>query len=92
MDNLNIRPILVGRKTTGSVEIMSNGIRFNSTKGHKVDIAFKNVKHCFFQKCAKDDLIVIIHLHLFDPIMLGTKKSKDVQFYKEIGTMADDIG
>ena len=24
--------------------------------------------------------------------MIGTKKSKDVQFYKEIGSLADDIG
>jgi nucleosome binding factor SPN SPT16 subunit len=73
------------------LEIMANGLRFISTKGEKVDVSFKNIKHAFFQKCEKD-LIVLIHLHLAEFIMIGNKKSKDVQFYREIGAMADDIG
>jgi len=33
LDNLVIRPNLVGRKTIGSLEIHHNGVRFQSSKG-----------------------------------------------------------
>ena len=33
LDNLVIRPNLVGRKTIGSLEIHQNGVRFQSQKG-----------------------------------------------------------
>lgn len=48
LDNLVIRPNLVGKKTLGNLEIHQNGIRFSTAKGEKVDICFSNVKHCFF--------------------------------------------
>ena len=48
IDTLVIRPNLVGRKTIGSLQIHQNGVRFNSTKGQKVDIVFSNVKHFFY--------------------------------------------
>lgn len=48
-----------------------------------MDILFSNVKHLFFQPC-QHELIVIIHIHLKDPIIVGNKKkTKDVQFYRE---------
>lgn len=48
-----------------------------------MDILFSNVKHLFFQPCAHE-LVVIIHIHLKDPIIVGNKKkTKDVQFYRE---------
>lgn len=44
---------------------------------------FSNIKHLFFQPC-QHELIVIIHIHLKDPIIVGNKKkTKDVQFYRE---------
>lgn len=44
---------------------------------------FSNVRHLFFQPC-QNELIVIIHIHLKDPIIVGNKKkTKDVQFYRE---------
>jgi len=48
LDNLVIRPNLVGKKTIGNLEIHSNGVRFTSSKGEKVDICFSNVKHLFY--------------------------------------------
>jgi len=48
LDNLVVRPNLVGRKTIGSLEIHQNGVRFMSNKGQKVDIVFSNVKHLFY--------------------------------------------
>jgi nucleosome binding factor SPN SPT16 subunit len=38
------------------------------------DILFSNVKHLFFQPCDKE-LLVIIHIHLKAPIMIGKKKA-----------------
>jgi nucleosome binding factor SPN SPT16 subunit len=91
LDNLVIRPNLVGKKTLGNLEIHQNGLRFSSHKGERVDICFSNIKHCFFQPCASDELIVLLHFNLNSHIMLGNKKVLDVQFYKESGVAAEDI-
>lgn len=74
LENLVIRPNIVGKKTMGNLEIHQNGVRFSSQKGHNVDITFANIKHAFFQPCADDELIVIIHFNLKSPIMIGQKK------------------
>ena len=46
------------------------------------DILFSNVKHLFFQPC-DHELLVIVHMHLRAPIMIGKKKTFDVQFFRE---------
>ena len=56
-----------------------------------MDITFSNVKHLFYQPCASDELIVILHFHLKQPILIGDKPAHDVQFYKESGIAAEDI-
>lgn len=69
----------------GKVEIHQNGIRYQSPLNphQRVDVLFSNVRHLFFQPC-QNELIVIIHIHLKDPIIVGNKKkTKDVQFYRE---------
>lgn len=38
------------------------------------DVLFSNVKHLFFQPC-DHELLVILHIHLKAPIMIGKKKS-----------------
>ena len=81
----------MGKKTLGNLEIHQNGVRFIASKGEKIDICFSNVKHCFFQPCASDELIVLLHFNLKTPILLGNKKVSDVQFYKESGVAAEDI-
>jgi nucleosome binding factor SPN SPT16 subunit len=84
MDNVFIRPAMDGKRVPGKVEIHQNGLRYQSPLNtqHRVDILFSNVKHLFFQPC-QHELIVIIHVHLKDPILIGKKKTKDVQFYRE---------
>lgn len=74
-----------GKRVPGKVEIHQNGIRYQSPLAaqQRVDILFSNVRHLFFQPC-QHELIVIIHIHLKDPILIGNKKkTKDVQFYRE---------
>lgn len=47
------------------------------------DILYKNVKHAFLQP-AEHEMLVLIHFHLHDGIMVGKKKTSDVQFYTEV--------
>ena len=56
---------------------------FQAARGEKLDITFKNVKLAFFQPAEKE-ILVLIHFHLQHPIMMGKKKTKDVQFYVEV--------
>ena len=85
-----------GKRLTGHMEIHQNGLRYHHPYGgprsdgqSKIDILFSNVKHLFFQPCAHE-LIVIIHVHLVNPILIGKKKTKDVQFYREATDMQFD--
>jgi nucleosome binding factor SPN SPT16 subunit len=79
------RPALEGKRVHGDFEIHQNGLRFVSPlkADQKIDILFSNVKHLFFQPC-DGELIVLIHIHLKNHIMIGKKKTKDVQFYREV--------
>ena len=86
-----VRPALDGKRLPGEVEIHQNGIRYQSVGAQKVgewygmfwftrpwlllsDILFSNIKHLFFQPC-DHELLVIVHLHLRSPIMIGKKKT-----------------
>lgn len=85
LDNVFIRPAMEGKRVPGKVEIHQNGIRYQSplSSQQRVDVLFSNIRHLFFQPC-QHELIVIIHVHLKDPILIGNKKkTKDVQFYRE---------
>ncbi|KAG8825408.1 FACT complex subunit spt16 [Serendipita sp. 401] len=83
------RPALDGKRLPGDVEIHQNGLRYTSMANQRVDVLFSNIKHLFFQPC-DNELVVIIHCHLRSPIMIGKKKTKDVQFYREATDMQFD--
>lgn len=89
LDNVFMRPAMESKRIGGAVEIHQNGLRYNHLNGQKIDILFSNVKHLFFQPCV-GELIVIIHVHLINPIIIGKKKTKDVQFYREATEMQFD--
>lgn len=40
------------------------------------------MKHLLFQPCDQE-LIAILHVHLKHPIVIGKKKAKDIQFFRE---------
>ena len=90
LNDVTIRPNITSKKTTGLLEAHQNGFRFTSNKGEKIDIIYKNIKHAFFQPC-ENELIVLVHFHLKNPILVGKKKTIDVQFYREAGSQADDL-
>jgi nucleosome binding factor SPN SPT16 subunit len=90
--NLNIRPTLGGgRRTLGILEAHENGFRFTTAKKGTVDIIYKNIKHAFFQP-AENELIVLLHLRLHHAIMVGKKKTNDVQFFTEVMEASQALG
>ncbi|KAI9509977.1 FACT complex subunit SPT16 [Russula earlei] len=85
-----VRPAPDGKRLPGEVEIHQNGLRYQSPLGsQKIDVLFSNVKHMFFQPC-DHELLVILHVHLKAPIMIGKKKTYDVQFYREASDVQFD--
>jgi nucleosome binding factor SPN SPT16 subunit len=89
LENIYLRPAIESKRVGGAVEIHQNGLRYNHLGNQKIDILFGNIKHLFFQPCV-GELIVIIHVHLINPIILGKKKTKDLQFYREATEMQFD--
>ena len=47
----------------GALEAHTNGLRYTTLKGDRVDILYNNIKHAFFQP-SKGEMIVLIHFHL----------------------------
>ncbi|KAI9708942.1 MAG: FACT complex subunit spt16 [Bogoriella megaspora] len=92
LDTVFLRPAMDGKRVPGRVEIHQNGLRYIHGLGGShatVDVLFSNIKHLFFQPSAHE-LIIIIHVHLINPILIGKKKTRDVQFYREATEMAFD--
>ena len=91
LDNVFIRPTPETKKLGGVLQIHENGLRYQSSfkQDQRVDVLFSNIKHLFFQS-SKDELIVLIHCHLKNPLMIGKRKTYDVQFYREASDMAFD--
>ncbi|KAG8932667.1 FACT complex subunit spt16 [Tulasnella sp. 418] len=84
-----VRPALDGKRLPGELEIHVNGVRYVSPLGQKIDILFNNIKHLFFQPC-DNEMLVITHMHLKAPIMIGKKKTKDFQVYREASDVQFD--
>ncbi|RKP33864.1 FACT complex subunit-domain-containing protein, partial [Dimargaris cristalligena] len=78
------RPDLGGRRVPGELAIHSNGVRFQHPvqSEQRIDVLFSNIQHMFFHPC-DGELVVLVHFHLKNPIIIGKKKTRDVQFYRE---------
>ena len=81
--DLTMRPVFAGRKTQGNLEIHQNGLRFKGTRGEEVHIMYANIKYAIFQPC-ENEIMVLVHFHLKNPIMIGKKKHTDIQFFTEV--------
>ncbi|EPQ58254.1 SPT16-domain-containing protein [Gloeophyllum trabeum ATCC 11539] len=85
-----VRPALDGKRLPGEVEIHQNGLRYQSpASSQKLDVLYSNIKHLFFQPC-DHELLVIVHIHLKAPIMIGKRKAWDVQFFREASDVQFD--
>jgi nucleosome binding factor SPN SPT16 subunit len=91
LTDVHIRPALEGKKVAGDLQMFKNGLRYSPLRGDQkvgkcllfgnaididpvVDIIYSNIRHCFFQPCDQE-LYVILHFHLKNPIMVGKKKT-----------------
>lgn len=94
LTDLWIRPVFGGRarKMSGTLEAHTNGLRYaTSRQDERVDVMFINIKHAFFQPAEKE-MITLLHFHLHNHIMVGNKKTKDVQFYVEVMDVVQTLG
>ncbi|XP_038118186.1 FACT complex subunit spt16 isoform X1 [Culex quinquefasciatus] len=91
LKDLYIRPNIVSKRMTGSLEAHVNGYRYTSVRGDKVDILYNNIKNSYFQPC-DGEMIILLHFHLRHAILFGKKKHLDVQFYTEVGEITTDLG
>merc|ERR1712223_812179 len=91
LKDLYIRPNIVQKRLNGTLEAHTNGFRYTSVRGDKVDILYNNIKHSLFQPC-DGEMLILLHFHLKNPIMFGKKKQQDVQFYTEVGEITTDLG
>ncbi|CAI0465618.1 unnamed protein product [Linum tenue] len=94
LSDLWIRPVFGGRgrKQPGTLEAHLNGFRYSTSRqDERVDIMFANIKHALFQP-AQNEMITLLHFHLHNHIMVGNKKTKDVQFYVEVMDQVQNIG
>ncbi|XP_042487040.1 FACT complex subunit SPT16-like [Macadamia integrifolia] len=81
-----------GRKLPGTVEAHVNGFRYSTSRhDERVDVMYGNIKHAFFQPSEKE-MITLLHFHLHNHIMVGNKKTKDVQFYVEVMDVVQTLG
>ncbi|KAJ8377321.1 hypothetical protein AAFF_G00261700 [Aldrovandia affinis] len=91
LKDLYIRPNIAQKRMQGALEAHTNGFRFTSVRGDKVDILYNNIKHSVFQPC-DGEMIIVLHFHLKNAIMFGKKRHTDVQFYTEVGEITTDLG
>ncbi|ORZ24132.1 FACT complex subunit-domain-containing protein [Absidia repens] len=90
LSDVYVRPQLDGKRLPGELEIHTNGLRYQSIRSdNSFNVLFSNVKHLFFQPC-DNELLVLIHIHLKNPVLIGKKKTKDVQFYREASDIQFD--
>ena len=84
LNDVSVRPPLAsGKHNRGVLEAHSNGFRYRPVRSNPVEIIYSNIRSAFFQE-ARNEVIVLIHFHLKNHIMVGKKKTKNIQFYKEV--------
>jgi nucleosome binding factor SPN SPT16 subunit len=93
LKDIAIRPLLSRKKTMGTLQAHTNGLRFISVDKLKVDIIYANIKSAFYQP-AEESHQVLLHFELVNPILLDkskTKKTNFLQFYVEVVEVSEDL-
>lgn len=90
LTELKMRPSLTGRKTVGNLTAYANGFKFISKKNEIFELSSTWIKHAIFQPC-DDNMMIILHFRLNRYILVNKKKTKDVQFFCEVGMVAEDL-
>ncbi|CAD5219494.1 unnamed protein product [Bursaphelenchus okinawaensis] len=90
LKDLYVRPNIV-KRMSGVLEAHQNGFRYTTPRGDKIDVLYNNIKHAFFQPC-DNEMIILLHFNLKNPVLWGKKKYLDIQFYTEVGEITTDLG
>uniref|UniRef100_F1KS40 FACT complex subunit n=2 Tax=Ascaris suum TaxID=6253 RepID=F1KS40_ASCSU len=91
LKDLFVRPNIIAKRVSGSLEAHANGFRYTSLRGDKIDVLYNNIKHAFFQPC-DNEMIILLHFTLKNPVLWGKRKYQDIQFYTEVGEITTDLG
>ncbi|CAJ0929870.1 unnamed protein product, partial [Mesorhabditis belari] len=91
LKELYVRPNIISKRISGSLEAHTNGFRYTSLRGDKIEVLYNNIRHAFFQPCDKE-MIILLHFHLKNPVLWGKKKHGDIQFFTEVGEITTDLG
>lgn len=91
LKDLYMRPNVFSKRIVGSLEAHTNGFRYTSIRGDKIDILYNNIKHAFFQPC-DGEMLILLHFTLKNAIIFNKKRHQDVQFYTEVGEITTDLG
>jgi nucleosome binding factor SPN SPT16 subunit len=91
LKEIYVRPNIISKRVMGQLEAHVNGFRYVTLRGDKIDVLYNNIKHAFFQAC-DNEMLVLLHFHLKNPVLWGKKKYADIQFYTEVGEMTTDLG
>ena len=83
LKDLYMRPSISQKRMQGYLEAHTNGFRYTAQRGDRIDFLYVNIKHAIFQPCDKE-MIMVIHFHLRNGIMVGKKRHVDIQFYIEV--------
>eukprot|EP01054_Gregarina_sp_Poly1_P002576 Gregarina_sp_Poly_1__2575@NODE_169_length_12074_cov_67_888981_g150_i0_p2_GENE_NODE_169_length_12074_cov_67_888981_g150_i0NODE_169_length_12074_cov_67_888981_g150_i0_p2_ORF_typecomplete_len1109_score224_10SPT16/PF08644_11/1_4e41Rtt106/PF08512_12/1_1e04Rtt106/PF08512_12/4_9e03Rtt106/PF08512_12/1_7e15FACTSpt16_Nlob/PF14826_6/1_3e13Peptidase_M24/PF00557_24/2_7e05Spore_coat_CotO/PF14153_6/2_2e02Spore_coat_CotO/PF14153_6/0_015BSP_II/PF05432_11/2_4e02BSP_II/PF05432_11/0_035Mucin/PF01456_17/36Mucin/PF01 len=78
------------RKIIGQLEAHANGFRYSAPRCENIDLIYSNIAHAFFQP-VKNEPTILLHFTLKSPIMMSKKKIKDLQFFTEAASTADDL-
>ncbi|KAI3919205.1 hypothetical protein MKW92_021269 [Papaver armeniacum] len=68
-----------GETIVGTLEAHVNGFLFSSSSFSLI-FYFKNIKTSLF-RLGDERMPPLVHFHLHDPIVVGTEKTKDIQFH-----------
>ena len=93
LKEVQARPQLSRKKTTGSLTAHINGLRYSTTDKFKVDVLYSNIKSAFYQP-AEGTHQVLLHFELRNPILLDrtkTKKTHFLQVYYEVIDVSEDL-
>lgn len=91
LNDIKMRPAMTGRKTIGTLTAYENGFRFtNKSTNENFEFGLNNIKHAILQLCDQD-MIVIIHFALENPVVINKKPYHYVQYFTEVGYLSEDL-
>uniref|UniRef100_A0A7S4UKG1 FACT complex subunit n=1 Tax=Paramoeba aestuarina TaxID=180227 RepID=A0A7S4UKG1_9EUKA len=85
------RSVTSRQGSIGTVEVHVNGLRFVQKDTEPLIVLFSNISTAIFQP-ADNDQRIVFHLHLKRNIMVGKKKTLEVQFYLDVIDESEGVG